>query len=91
VGDPTDGGPLAQQPDETRLLRRTVAADIRQISGGFEAEIAPFKWLGQWQIVPSTGERQSEEVHLPYRDRTWTLKAGDEMALAGTMICGVFD
>jgi len=56
VGDPTAGGPLAQQPNETRLLRRTVAADVRQISGGFEAKIAPFGWLAQWQIAPSYGE-----------------------------------
>jgi hypothetical protein len=29
-----------------------MAADIRQISGGFEAEVARFEWLGQWQIAP---------------------------------------
>ena len=40
---------------------------------------------------------EQEEVHLPYRDRTWTLKAGDEMATPWGLLwrvrlsCGVFD
>jgi hypothetical protein len=40
---------------------------------------------------------EQEEVHLPYRDRTWTLKAGDEMATPWgllwrvRLLCGVFD
>jgi len=46
----------------------------------FRSRDRPFESPGQWQIAPSTDESQSEEVHLPYRHRTWTLKAGDEMA-----------
>ena len=35
-------------------------------SGGFEAKIESFEWLGQLQIAPSNGERQSRlaaDVH----------------------------
>lgn len=44
-----------------------MAAYIRQTSGGFEVEIAPSEWRGQWQIAPSAGQRQSKlaaDVHL---------------------------